>query len=87
MSPCNAIYRKSKMANPWLKKNPFMSLWLSAANRVAATVRGQATAQARRQVKAATVEAISPPAPKVASKTSASAKANASTKARTRRKR
>ena len=69
------------MANPWLKKNPFMSLWLSAANRVAATVRGQATAQARRQVKAATAETISAPAPK------ATAKAKDSTKARTRRKR
>lgn len=51
------------MANPWLKKNPFMSMWLSAANRVAGTLRGQVTAQARRQVKAAVAEAISPPAP------------------------
>ena len=51
------------MANPWLKKNPFMSIWLSAANRIAATVRGQATAQARRQVQAAITGAISPPAP------------------------
>ncbi len=52
------------MANPWLKKNPFMSLWLSAANRAAGTLRGKATAQAQRQVKAALTEAISPPAPK-----------------------
>ncbi|MCB8745494.1 hypothetical protein LHU53_01085 [Rhodoferax sp. U2-2l] len=52
------------MANPWLKKNPFMSLWLSAANRAAGTLRGQATAQAKRQVKAAITEATSPPAPK-----------------------
>ena len=41
------------MANPWLKKNPFMSLWLSAANRAAGSIRGQATAEANRQVKAA----------------------------------
>jgi len=52
------------MANPWLKKNPFMSIWLSAANRVAATARGQATAQVKRQVKAAMTGAVSPPAPK-----------------------
>jgi hypothetical protein len=56
------------MANPWLKKNPFMSMWLSAANRVAGTLRGQATAQARRQLKAAVAEAMSPPAPKVKSR-------------------
>lgn len=45
------------MSNPWLKKNPFMSVWLSAANRVAGSLRGQATAQARRQVNAAVAEA------------------------------
>ena len=32
------------MSNPWLKKNPFMSMWLSAANRAAGTFRGQANA-------------------------------------------
>lgn len=52
------------MANPWLKKNPFMSMWLSTANRVAGSLRGQAAAQASRQVKAVVAEAISPPAPK-----------------------
>ena len=52
------------MGNPWLKKNPFMSMWLSTANRVAGSWRGQAAAQAKRQVKAAVAEAISPPAPK-----------------------
>jgi len=56
------------MANPWLKKNPFMSMWLSEANRVAGTLRGQATAQARRQLKAAVAEAMSPTAPKVKSR-------------------
>ena len=45
-------------------KNPFMSIWLSTANRVAGTLRGQATAQAKRQAKAAIAEALSPPAPK-----------------------
>jgi len=47
-----------------LKKNPFMSLWLSAANRAAGSLRGKATAQAQRQVKAVNTEAIAPPAPK-----------------------
>lgn len=37
------------MSNPWLKKNPFMSMWLSGANRVAGSVRGQAAAAAKRE--------------------------------------
>jgi hypothetical protein len=45
------------MSNPWLKKNPFMSLWLSTANRMAGSVRSQATAETKRQVKAAVAEA------------------------------
>ena len=45
------------MSNPWLKKNPFMSLWLSTANRMAGSIRGQAVAQVSRQVKAAATEA------------------------------
>mgnify|MGYP001592503713 CR=1 FL=1 len=45
------------MANPWLKKNPLMSIWLSAANRVAGSMRGQALAQAKRQVTAAVTQA------------------------------
>ena len=52
------------MANPWLKKNPFMSMWLSTANRVAGTMRGHATAQVRRQVRAVIAAAISPPRPR-----------------------
>ena len=42
------------MSNPWLKKNPFMSMWLSAFNTAADTVRGHAVAQTQRQVAAAT---------------------------------
>ena len=45
------------MSNPWLKKNPFMSMWLSTANRMAGSIRGQATAQVKRRVKAAATEA------------------------------
>jgi hypothetical protein len=67
------------MSNPWLKKNPLMSLWLSTANRMAGSIRGRATAQAKRQVKAAETEvtdesiklwsaAITPPAAKKAAR-------------------
>jgi hypothetical protein len=59
----NTNRRRKEMANPWLKKNPFMSMWLSAANGVAGTVRGQATAQAKRNLKAAMAEPKAP-APK-----------------------
>jgi hypothetical protein len=37
------------MANPWLKKNPFMSMWLSGANTVANSARGHIAAEAKRQ--------------------------------------
>jgi hypothetical protein len=35
------------VANPWLKKNPFMSMWLSGANAAAGRARVRATAQTR----------------------------------------
>lgn len=38
------------MRNPWTTKNPFMSVWLSSANKVMGAARGQATAAAKRQV-------------------------------------
>ena len=37
------------MKNPWIKKNPFMSMWLSGANKVAGAARGHATAAAKRE--------------------------------------
>lgn len=37
------------MSNPWLKKNPFMSLWLSGANKVIGSARGQAAAAVKRE--------------------------------------
>ncbi len=37
------------MKNPWLKKNPFMSMWLSGANKVMGSARGQATAALKRE--------------------------------------
>lgn len=41
------------MPNPWLKKNPFLSMWLTAANSMAGSMRGHATAQAKRQATSA----------------------------------
>ena len=37
------------MSNPWLKKNPFMSMWLSSANKMMGSARGQASAAAKRE--------------------------------------
>ena len=37
------------MKNPWLKKNPLMSMWLSGANAVAGSARSRATAEGKRQ--------------------------------------
>ena len=47
------------MSNPWLKKNPFMSMWLSGANSVANTARGRIAAEAKRQSTAAITKATS----------------------------
>jgi hypothetical protein len=35
--------------NPWMKKNPFLSMWLSGANAVAGSARSRVTAAAKRQ--------------------------------------
>ena len=45
------------MSNPFTKKNPFMSLWLSGANKVAGTGRGLWQAAARKQQSAMIREA------------------------------
>lgn len=37
------------MKNPWTKKNPFMSMWLSGANTILGKARGQATAAIKRE--------------------------------------
>ena len=39
------------MRNPWMKKNPLMSLWLSSANVAMGSARGHASAAARRQAR------------------------------------
>ena len=43
----------TKMKNPWTKKNPFMSRWLSGANAAIGSARGHATAAAKRESKEA----------------------------------
>lgn len=47
------------MSNPWLKKNPFMSMWLSGANSVANGARGRFAVEAKRQSTAAITRATS----------------------------
>ena len=39
----------ARVSNPWLKKNPFMSMWLSGANSVVNSARGRIGAEAKRQ--------------------------------------
>ena len=46
------------MRNPFLTKNPFMSVWLSSANRVANSARGKATSEMKRSLGAAQAVAI-----------------------------
>jgi hypothetical protein len=46
------------MRNPWTSKNPFMSMWLSAANTSAGTARGIAAAAAKRQIASAQADAM-----------------------------
>ena len=48
---------KVDMSNPWTKKNPLMSMWLSAANKTMGAARGQATSAAKRQIGASQAEA------------------------------
>ncbi|MDE2515428.1 MAG: hypothetical protein KGL12_05340 [Rhodospirillales bacterium] len=37
------------LSNPWTKKNPFMSMWLSSANRLAHRARAQTANAAKQQ--------------------------------------
>jgi hypothetical protein len=37
------------MRNPWIKKNPLMSIWMSGANALLGSARSRATAEAKRQ--------------------------------------
>ena len=44
------------MKNPWTKKNPFMSMWLSGANAAIGSSRGRVTAESKRQANAMVTE-------------------------------
>jgi hypothetical protein len=48
---------EDEMKNPWTAKNPFMSAWLSSANKVAGSARGHATAAVRRELATMQAEA------------------------------
>jgi hypothetical protein len=54
-----AATEEQSMSNPWMKKNPFMSMWLSGANSIANTARGRIAAEARRQSSTAITKATS----------------------------
>jgi hypothetical protein len=45
------------MKNPWTKKNPFMSMWLSAANSTIGSARAQSMAAVKRKTRRATANA------------------------------
>lgn len=45
-------------------KNPFMSMWLSGANKVANTIRGKAMAESKRVLKTATKKGSTTAKPK-----------------------
>ena len=47
------------MSNPWLKKNPFMSMWLSGANSIANSARVRIAAEVKRQSSAAITKVTS----------------------------
>ncbi|MEO6409524.1 MAG: hypothetical protein ABIO45_12325 [Burkholderiaceae bacterium] len=46
----------ASMRNPWMTKNPFMSAWLSSANRIAGAARGHANAATKRELASAQAE-------------------------------
>ena len=46
------------MRNPWAQKNPWLSLWLSAANGVAGAARGHANAALQRQIAQSQAEMV-----------------------------
>ena len=50
------------MKNPWLKKNPAMSMVMSAANAWMGAVRGHASNAIKRQIRATTKAAAAPKA-------------------------
>ena len=50
------IQTETHMRNPWMKKNPLMSMWLSGANAAAGAARSRITAESKRQAAAIMAE-------------------------------
>jgi hypothetical protein len=48
------LHREARMCNPWLKKNPYLSMWLSGVNAVVGAAQGRARNTAKRKAAAAT---------------------------------
>lgn len=46
------------MKSPWLKKNPWLSMYLSGANAMAGAMRSRMTAEFRRQASTAMTEGL-----------------------------
>lgn len=51
-----SVEKEETVRNPWLRKNPFLSMWLSGANAVAGAARGTATAYAKKQMASAVAQ-------------------------------
>jgi hypothetical protein len=51
------LIEETAVSNPWLKKNPFLSMWLSGANSVANSARVRIAAEAKRQLKTGVTQA------------------------------
>ncbi len=49
------------MKNPWLKKNPLLSMWLSSANATLGSARGHAISTAKRESAKVWATALAPP--------------------------
>jgi hypothetical protein len=48
------VHKEILLSNPWSKKNPYLSAWLTGANAIAGSARGHAANGMQRQVAAAT---------------------------------
>jgi len=46
------------MKNPWVKKNPFMSMWLSNANRAVGAARGHIAGSMKREARKTTTSTV-----------------------------
>ena len=49
----------TRRSNPWLKKNPLLSIWLSSANAMLGAARGQTAAAVARSAGAAALKPAS----------------------------